>query len=425
MRVKYYLSIAAVVGVLLAALPGLCVTTNVEVEKEGLHYIEVTTVRFDEADLDGLDVDTASGSIHCERWDKRFMEVRVVKKSRKYSVEEAKDEFSLLDVEASVVNGCADVEIERMPFFTKLSVEVFCSVPAGRDVELETGGGEVRINGIEGGVKAKTGGGHLDASDCHGPVSLTTGGGDIDVRRCQGSLTAKTGGGDVSVQTCSGDIVCKSGGGDIDLMDCGGGVTAKTGGGDVKLRDCRSGVEAKTGGGSIDAEDCHGAVSLTSGGGDIEASRCRGRLIVNTGGGAIRVDGAERVDASTGGGAIRLFGVSGSVDASTGGGLIVAEACGLSLDTTGHFRLDSGGGDVRLRIPPRLPLDISVRLETARRVPPRKRVRCFFPLERHQTGRRGVFKDNVLTAKGKRLGGGFLIEIETRRADVVIEPCDR
>ncbi len=407
MHLKHYLCLFATVGLVLTALPGLCVTTSVEVEKEVLHYVEVTTVRFDEADLDGLDVDTVAGDIRCVRWDKAFMEVRVVKKSRKDVLDDAKEQFRELTVEASVANGCGEVEVERVPFFTRLAVETFCKVPAGRDVELETGGGDVRVNGIEGGVKAKSGGGDLDVEDCHGPVSLTTGGGDIEVERCQGSLAVKTGGGDVSVQTCSGKVECK------------------TGGGDVKLTDCGSGVHVKTGGGDIDAEDCRGGVTLLTGGGNVEVSQVKGKLSVKTGGGNIRINEARDVDARTGGGDISMSGVQGSVDARTGGGEIDVEACGLSPEAGGRLKLSSGGGDVNVTISEELPTDVSVRVRTRKLSWSKAEIKCFFPLKRTEDEQGGLLGGRTISAKGKHLGGGFIIDIETQRADVVIEPCGR
>ncbi|MCD6327320.1 DUF4097 family beta strand repeat protein [bacterium] len=388
MQLSRYLIIVAVAIILLAAAPGFCFETKVELRREGVHRIEVTTVRFDEAELVGLDVDTEAGDIRCECWDKAYMEVRVVKKSRKDLLDGAKSEFGELKVLVETSNGCGEVEVDKASFFASLSAEILCKVPAGRDVELETGGGDMRINGIEGSVKANSGGGNLKVSNCKGPVSLTTGGGNIEIERSRGPLTIKTGGGNMSVQTCSGRVECK------------------TAGGNIELQDCSSGVEAKTGGGDIEAENCRGAVSFKTGGGDI------------------RADGVENIDAKTGGGSIHLCGVSGSVDATTGGGQIVVEACELSSQAKGRFRLVSGGGDIRVKIPGKLPVDASVRIETSSKVDPQELIRCFFPLKRHQSNRGWLFKRTVLNASGKQLGGGFVINIETADADVTIEACD-
>ncbi len=443
MNVKCYLTLIAAVGMFLTAIPVLGFTTNVEVKKEGAHYVEVTTVRFDEADLDGLDVDAASGSIHCKRWDKPFMEVRVVKKSRKDELDDAKEQFKELTVEASTSNGCGEVEVQKASLFTRLSVETFCKVPAGRDVELETGGGDIRINGIEGGVKAKSGGGDLEVEDCHGNVQLTTGGGDVQVKRLRGGLTAKSGGGDLDVEDCHGDVLLTTGGGDIEVrrlrgtltvrtgggdvsvQTCSGKVECKTGGGDVKLTDCGSGVEAKTGGGDIDAEDLGGDVTLLTGGGNVEVSQVKGKLSVKTGGGNIRINEARGIDARTGGGDISMSGVLGSVDAKTGGGEIDVEACGLSLEARGHFRLSSGGGGVTVTIPEKLPVDVAIRVRMGWLSWSGGKINCFFPLRQTEEEEGGVLGGKSILAKGVHLSGGFHIDIETHGADVVIDPCGR
>ncbi|MBN2209242.1 MAG: DUF4097 family beta strand repeat protein [Candidatus Coatesbacteria bacterium] len=391
---------------LCCALPAglLAFQSSVEVKEEGGAATELTRVRFDEGGLSGLRILADSGDVRCEGWDETFIEVTVTKKSR-HGSESAKDEFKEFTVATDVFGGKAKVEVKKTVTFSHVEVEVSASVPRGCQIEAETGGGDIRAKGVQAEVRLDSGGGSITAGSVAGPLKIKTGGGDVDVSEVNGEVSVLTGGGSVAVKGCAGKVSCKSGGGDLSLSGCTSGLDAKTGGGDVQVQDCRGGIAIATGGGGIDVK------------------RVKGQLSVKTGGGVIRVSDAEDIEASSGGGHILLTGVEGSVDAKTGGGGIEIEACGLKQLSEGHFRLRAGGGDVRVKIPGTLPVDVSACSKTRSLWGHPGEITCFFPLQKSSTSEKGWFGEQSTTANGSSLGGGLSIEVETGEGDISIEKC--
>jgi DUF4097 and DUF4098 domain-containing protein YvlB len=121
-------------------------------------------------------------------------------------------------------------------------------------VQIETGGGSIRIGTVQGTLEAQTGGGHIDVDSGYGAMRLNTGGGSIHVGSCHGDLEAQTGGDNIIVGDVTGRAELETGGGSIRLASARGPVRAETGGGSLELRGLAQGVEAETGAGTITAE---------------------------------------------------------------------------------------------------------------------------------------------------------------------------
>ena len=130
----------------------------------------------------------------------------------------------------------------------RISVEV----PDRFDVDLESSGGGVKVEGITGVVRARTSGGGLRFEDIDGPVTGRTSGGSIQIDRAA-SVHAKTSGGSVSVGRSEGDVDVTTSGGSISIDYAGGEVFAKTSGGGIKLGEVHGAIDAKTSGGAIRA----------------------------------------------------------------------------------------------------------------------------------------------------------------------------
>jgi hypothetical protein len=89
------------------------------------------------------------------------------------------------------------------------------SVPRRFDVRLESAGGDLTIQGVEGAFAGSTGGGDLLLQDLGGSANLSTGGGTIRVldSRLEGSVS--TGGGPVTLSHVSGGLRGSSGSGPV------------------------------------------------------------------------------------------------------------------------------------------------------------------------------------------------------------------
>jgi hypothetical protein len=135
--------------------------------------------------------------------------------------------------------GAVRIEVRKRsmePWPKSLQVRMEVQVPTKTNVDIRTGGGDVRLNHLEG--------------DTH----LETSGGDVRVSSLAGNLTARTSGGDIELHDLTGDVNVKTSGGDINLENASGRVEAHTSGGDVTAALARGnarGGEIETSGGDV------------------------------------------------------------------------------------------------------------------------------------------------------------------------------
>lgn len=91
--------------------------------------------------------------------------------------------------------------------------------PASRvfAARLETGGGDICVGNIAGGLRAATAGGQIFAGDVHGPAVLRTGGGDIHVGHVFGGAHFTSGGGDIVARKVDGGVWADTAGGQVEI----------------------------------------------------------------------------------------------------------------------------------------------------------------------------------------------------------------
>jgi hypothetical protein len=195
-----------------------------------------------------------------------------------------------------------------------------------------------------------------------GNVSL-----DFDVRvPIQTSLVKlETKGGGIQLDQVDGSVFASSSGGDIGIGKVGGDVQVETGGGAIKIGSAGGQVVASSKGGAL-VIGAGSNMKLDTGGGAIHVGKCRGTVNASTAGGVIELnDVVGMAQAETGGGAIRAISVRGGLRATTGGGAIVAE---LSPDH-GAFKdsnLETPSGDIIVYIPEGFGINIQALAEFAR-----------------------------------------------------------
>jgi hypothetical protein len=157
--------------------------------------------------------------------------------------------------------GAVRIEVRKRiahPWPKSLQVRMEVQVPTKTNVDIRTGGGDVKVSHLE------------------GDTNLETSGGDVGVSSLAGNLTARTSGGDIKLRDLSGDVNVKTSGGDITLENARGRVEAHTSGGDVTAALARGnakGGEIETSGGDIKIR-VDPAVSL-----NLDASASSGEVI--------------------------------------------------------------------------------------------------------------------------------------------------
>jgi DUF4097 and DUF4098 domain-containing protein YvlB len=157
-----------------------------------------------------------------------------------------------------------------------------------------------------------------------------------------------TSGGGINMENLNGDLKFRTSGGGLNLKDLRGNVIGSTSGGGINMVNCDDMVKVRTSGGGIDARDCDGEIDLSTSGGGIKLVNLNGNVEATTSGGGISVeDFSGDLNTSTSGGSIRMNGMNGNVKASTSGGRISA-----SFERPGKYiSLSTSAGNIDIDVP--------------------------------------------------------------------------
>ena len=124
-------------------------------------------------------------------------------------------------------------------------VELQIEVPRRFDVKLDSSGGGLSMDGVEGTFTGKTMGGEIDLHDVRGEAKLTTMGGTIEVDEAHEGADVHTMGGNIEIGDADRFVRAKTMGGDIHIDSIDGWVEATTMGGDVDVTVTGSGGDVK------------------------------------------------------------------------------------------------------------------------------------------------------------------------------------
>ncbi len=193
-----------------------------------------------------------------------------------------------------------------------LDVDFQVSVPKGFNLELQTSGGSIDVDDLDGEVIAQTAGGHLNFGEMGASVEGRTAGGGIRLRSAAQAIDLKTAGGSIKIGDVQGDARVRTAGGSIDVGDIDGNLTATTAGGSIDIGRVQGTTEARTAGGSIDVQEAWQQVRAETSGGSVQvhfAGQPSGNSRIESQGGSVTVALAPGlafdVDARSGHGRIR------------------------------------------------------------------------------------------------------------------------
>jgi beta-lactamase regulating signal transducer with metallopeptidase domain len=196
-----------------------------------------------------------------------------------------------------------------------VSVSYVVRVPHRFNVDLETSGGNISLDDLDGRAK------------------LNTAGGNLSIGRVTGEVDANTSGGNISVDGSNANVAVNTSGGNIHLGRIGGTVKATTSGGNISVEEVNGDLTAKTSGGQISAR---------------LATQPQGRSVLKTSGGGITVylaDGiAVDLEAETSAGRVRS-----DVEVTTSGEIKKDRLRGTINGGGPVLELDTSAGDIHIR----------------------------------------------------------------------------
>lgn len=203
-------------------------------------------------------------------------------------------------------------------FFEGVWIDYQIEVPPRTEAQVESGSGDIVIQGISGPVRAHTGSGDAVLERIAGEAEVKTGSGDVEVKEIQGELKIGTGSGDVLAEEVGDDVEIRTGSGDVRARGVAGDLRVTAGSGDLTLEGVSGDVEVKTGSGDIRlASPLPSGKNwrLRTGSGDAELVLPRGaefRLVAESEFGEVESDfpsspqAASSIEVKTGSGDIRI-----------------------------------------------------------------------------------------------------------------------
>lgn len=115
-----------------------------------------------------------------------------------------------------------------------VSIAYEVTVPADTTLAVNTGSGEISVEGVRASAKLHTGSGSIRANDLGRDSRLETGSGSIHADSVAAPMFASTGSGSIQADlTGSGDVEVHTGSGGIDLRGVNGGLRGRTGSGHI------------------------------------------------------------------------------------------------------------------------------------------------------------------------------------------------
>lgn len=276
------------------------------------------------------------------------------------------------------------------PNMNRFGVEVLVQVPHALDsVKVETGGGALGFQAINGTVIGTTGGGSVRLDNLAGPVKIKSGGGNVDGGTLGADVFLNLGGGVVHLENVSGQSRIKVGGGKV-YIGSAHGADIQTGGGSIEVRKCTGDLRAVTGGGNINLGDVSGTVRAESMGGSVHVGSAKGR-----------------VEVATGGGSVEAYKLVQGAQVETGAGAITVEFVG-SRGSFSDSNLRTAAGDVTVFLPSSLPVTVHASSDMISG----EGIHSDFPgLQIHQEG--GSYGPKSMWAEGQLNGGGALLRVRT------------
>jgi DUF4097 and DUF4098 domain-containing protein YvlB len=259
----------------------------------------------------------------------RSGDVRVIGTDRpgvRFVLEARNDKIeSEIKIEEQQEPGLVSLRVERkghegrhwLNFSRGDDYEIRVEVPRQTALLLQTSGGSVEVETVDGDAELRTSGGSIHGATIGGDVRARTSGGSIEIDDVDGSVDAETSGGSIELTKVARDVVAETSGGHVRIREAGGRVEARTSGGSAKV-DFARGVSA---GGRVSSSG--GGVSVT-----VDAA-AKLEVDASSSGGSVRCDLPVEVQGKVSRGSLR-----GQLNG--GGNLLVLRSSGGGIDIGGR-----------------------------------------------------------------------------------------
>jgi DUF4097 and DUF4098 domain-containing protein YvlB len=252
-----------------------------------------------------LQVDNFAGVVKAEAGPDGQIEIVAIKSGPSGA------DLTRIQVEVEERGDVVVVRTSRPAGRSNLNVRLELRAPADTGLDLQTGAGDVEVQGFVAGVAVETGSGSIIARGLVGNVGLRSGSGSVDAQDVEGQLSIDSGSGSLTVQGVNGDLEAHTGSGGIEVIGANGNARLDTGSGTVEYQGAPRGecrfetgtgsvvlrlpaeldfrIQADTGSGSIDVQfEVEGRVSRRHVEGVVGTGQ-EATIIASTGSGGVDV----------------------------------------------------------------------------------------------------------------------------------------
>jgi hypothetical protein len=142
---------------------------------------------------------------------------------------------------------------ENLSYNVSISYDI--EVPAATRLRIDSGSGEVFVEGVTGSVRLNCGSGNVTAKRLGEEVRISTGSGNIRLDGARGAVRLDAGRGNIEASGVVGAFYGETGSGDITLrQESSSTVSARTGSGRIRLHNVSGGLDAQSGKGDIEID---------------------------------------------------------------------------------------------------------------------------------------------------------------------------
>lgn len=205
-------------------------TQDTELMRAGQGFVESVTAAYTVDPGGELIIDADFGSVRIETSTSNKVEILVEKRLEGGTEDQARRAFDEVEITTEQQGSDVHIRVDKKRWLSfkgsRVSVVMKVQVPESFNLEIDTLGGSIEIEDLDGEIMAKTAGGSVRTGATKGDVTARTLGGSIRIGPTEGSVYAKTLGGSIDIGDTKGDVDAKTLGGSIRVGRTEGDVTA-------------------------------------------------------------------------------------------------------------------------------------------------------------------------------------------------------
>ncbi|MFI5159858.1 MAG: hypothetical protein ACHQHN_01205 [Sphingobacteriales bacterium] len=157
----------------------------------------------------------------------------------------------------------------------------------------------------------------------------------------------QTSGGSIHLDNLNGEEKFETSGGSLHIDHLVGKIHGRTSGGSISVSNSKNDLDLETSGGSIHADNCSGTIKLGTSGGSLHLDQLDGKIDASTSGGSVSASNIKgELHTGTSGGSVNLTGLACSLDTYTSGGSIHVQM----TEASKFVKIDASGGHVDLQL---------------------------------------------------------------------------